>query len=61
MLQRNLSDDFDIEVITQVGKHQSPSDTQKTAHLQEYLSGSLTDSDFIKKIAKSQEDPVKTS
>jgi hypothetical protein len=61
MLQRNLSDDFAIEVITQVGKHQSPSDTQKTASLQEYLSGSLTDADFIKKISKSQEDSVKTA
>jgi hypothetical protein len=61
MLQRNLSDDFDIEVITQVGKHQVLSDTQKTASLQEYLSGRLTDYDFIKKISKSQVDSVKTA
>ncbi len=59
MLQRNLSDDFDIEVMTQVGKHSVLSDKQKTAYLQEYLAGSLTDYEFIKKIAKSQEEHVK--
>ncbi len=61
MLQRNLSDDFSIEVITQVGYHKALSDTQKTASLQEYLSGKLLDADFIKKISKSQEDSVKTA
>jgi hypothetical protein len=59
MLQRNLSDDFDIEVMTQVGKHSVLSDKQRTAHLQQYLAGSLTDYEFIKKIAKSQEEHVK--
>jgi hypothetical protein len=59
MLQRNLSDDFDIEVITHVGKHQVLSDKQKTAHLQDYLTGKLTDYEFIKKISKSQEEHVK--
>ena len=59
MLQRNLSDDFDIEVITQIGKHSVLSDKQKTTHLQEYLTGKLTDYEFIKKIAKSQEEHVK--
>ncbi len=61
MLQRNLSDDFAIEVITQVGQHQELSDAQKSASLKEYLSGGLTDADFIKKISKSQEDSVKTA
>ncbi len=61
MLQRNLSDDFAIEVVTQVGKHQDLSDKQKTTSLQEYLSGSVTDADFIKKISKSQENSVNTA
>lgn len=61
MLQRNLSDDFAIEVVTQMGQHQGLSDAQKTASLQEYLSGKLTDNDFIKKISKSQENSVKTA
>lgn len=59
MLQRNLSDDFNIEVITQVGKHSVLSEKQKNTHLQEYLIGKLTDYEFIKKIAKSQEEHVK--
>jgi hypothetical protein len=59
MLQRNFSDDFNIEVITQVGKHSVLSDKQKNTHLQEYLTGELTDYEFIKKIAKSQEEYVK--
>lgn len=59
ILQRNLSDDFDIEVITQVGKHSVLSDKQKNTYLQEYLTGKLTDYEFIKTIAKSQEEHVK--
>jgi hypothetical protein len=59
MLQRNLSDDFAIEVVTQMGQHQGLSDAQKTASLQEYLSGKFTDAEFIKKISKSQQDSVK--
>jgi hypothetical protein len=61
MLQRNLSDDFDIEVMTQVGKHSVLSNKQKNAHLQEYLTGGLTDYEFIKKIAKSHEEHVTQS
>ena len=61
MLQRNLSDDFNIEVITQIGKHTTLSEKQKTAHLQDYLKGTLTDNEFIKKIAKSQEEHAKQS
>jgi hypothetical protein len=59
ILQRNLSDDFTIEVITQVGEHSNLSERQKTTVLQEYLTGSLTDYDYIKKITKSQEDHFK--
>jgi len=61
MLQRNLSYDFDIEVVTQVAKHQVLSEAQKNASLQEYLSGKLTDYEFIKKISKSQEESAKTA
>jgi hypothetical protein len=59
MLQKNLSDDFTIEVMTQVGKHSVLSDTQKLGHLKEYLAGSLTDYEFIKKIVKSQKEQVR--
>lgn len=60
MLQRNLSNDFTIEVIAQVGKHQESSTAQNTPVLQEYLSGKLTDFDFIKKISKNQENTAKS-
>jgi hypothetical protein len=59
MLQRNLSEDFSIDVITPVGKHSELSIKQKTAHLREYLSGDLTDYEFMKQIARSQEEQVK--
>lgn len=59
MLQKNLSDDFNIEVMTPVGKHDVLSETQQSTHLQEYLAGRLTDYEFIKKIAKSKEEHVK--
>ena len=59
MLQQNLSDEFDIEVITQVGDHHLLSEQKKAAVVQEYLTGQLTDYDFIKKFAQTQEDHVK--
>ncbi|DAC72846.1 MAG TPA: hypothetical protein DSN98_02955 [Thermoplasmata archaeon] len=59
MLQQNLSDDFAIEVMTDFGKHSGLSEKQKNTHLQEYLAGTLTDYEFIKHIAKSQEAQVK--
>jgi len=61
MLQRNLSEDFDIEVMTQVGKHSDLSMAQKTKLLQQYLTGELTDYDFIKQLAKSHEEHVKSA
>jgi hypothetical protein len=59
ILQRNLSEDFVIEVMTQAGKHGDLSSMQKTKLLQQYLSGELTDYTFIKQAAKSHEASVK--
>ncbi len=59
ILQPNLSDDFNVEVITQVGKHDVLSETQHASHRQDYLCGRLTDCEFIRRIAKSQEEHVK--
>ncbi len=61
MLQKNLSDDFTIEIMTQIGQHQGLSEAQKTSSLQDYLSGKLTDADLIKRQAKSQEESAKTA
>jgi len=58
LLQRNLSDDFDIDVITQVGKHSEAQTISKTKFLSEYLSGRITDSEFIKKNAKTHTEQV---
>ena len=59
ILQRNLSEDFTIEVMTQVGKHSDLSTAQKTKLLQHYLSGELTDYEYIKQAAKSHEASIK--
>jgi hypothetical protein len=59
ILQKNLSDDFQIEVLTQIGKHTDLSDNQKNTHLQEYLTGTLTDYEFIKQMAKNHEEHAK--
>jgi hypothetical protein len=59
MLQRNLSEDFSIDVITPIGKHSGVLPKQKTEHLLEYLSGTLTDYEFMKQSSKSQEESVK--
>jgi hypothetical protein len=61
ILQRNLSNDFTIDVMTQVGRHQELSEAQKTASLKDYLSGTLTDIDFIKKVSKTQVESVKST
>lgn len=59
ILQQNLSDDFDVEVMTQVGKHNILSENQKNTHLQDYLCGRVSDYEFIRRITKSQEEQVK--
>ncbi len=59
MLQRNLSEEFSIEVKTQVGKHSDRSPSEKTKLLQQYLDGTLTDSEYVKQSAKSHEASVK--
>jgi hypothetical protein len=59
MLQRNLSDDFSIEVVTPAGKHSTTSAQHPTTQLQKYLSGDMTDYEFIKHNVRSQEEHVK--
>ena len=59
ILQQNLSEDFDIDVVTHVGRHSGVSASQKLVYLNDYLAGKLTDNEFIKTIAKSQEEQVK--
>ncbi len=61
MLVPDLSDDFKVDVVAQVVKHKDPSLKQETKYLRDYLSGELTDYDFINKNVKNQEETVKQS
>ena len=57
MLIPELSSDFDISIIAEVIKHHSSDDTQ-TQYISEYLSGQLTDLDFINKNIRTRKDAI---
>ncbi|UCD14338.1 MAG: hypothetical protein JSW60_02685 [Thermoplasmatales archaeon] len=59
MLSPDLSYDFEIDVVAQVVKRADQK--QDTKYLQDYLSGKLTDHEFIHKNIKKQEEMVKQS
>ena len=61
MLAPDLSDDFEIDIIAEVVKHKDTNIKQETKYIQEYLSGKLTDLDFINKNVKNQEEMIKQS
>ena len=61
MLAPDLSEDFDIQVIAQAVKQKGTESMHETKYLQEYLSGKLTDYDFINKNVRDQEDMIKQS
>jgi len=61
MLVPDLPDDFEVDVVAQAVKHKDPSLKHETKYLQDYLSGKLTDYDFINKNVKNQEETVKQS
>ena len=61
MIAPDLSDDFEIDVVAEVIKQKDSELKQETMHLKEYLSGKLTDQEFINKNVKSQEEQVTQS
>ena len=61
MLLPDLHDDFTIEVIAQVVKQEKTEEMQETVYLDEYLSGTLTDREFIQKNTKHQQEQVEQS
>jgi len=61
LLQPDLSDDFDIDVIAEVVKSKDSESDQQTKYVDEYLSGELSDIEFIKKNVSSREDSLKES
>jgi len=61
MLIPDLSDDFQIDVISQVAKQTDIVSKKDTEFLNNYLSGKLSDYDFINKNIKKQEEMIKQS
>ena len=61
ILTPNISNDFDISVIAQVVKHKDSKPKQETTYINDYLSGQISDYEFINKNVKSQEETVKQS
>lgn len=61
MLSPDISADFEIDVMAQVVKHQDTEHRHETSFIDEYLSGKLSDIEFINKNIKSQEESVKQS
>jgi len=59
LLMPNMSEDFSIDVIGQVVK--SKDADQQTENINEYLSGELTDIEFIKKNMKQREESIRES
>lgn len=49
LLENDISEDFEINVIGHVVKKSNKGSTQETKYINEYLSGALSDIDFIKK------------
>jgi len=61
LLEPNISSDFQIEVISQVIKQTCSDAKQKTLYIDEYLSGKINDSEFIKKNIEQRDKAIKTS
>ena len=61
MLTPDLSNDFEIDVVAEVIKQKDSTSQQETLHLKEYLSGKLTDYEFINKNVKSREEEITQS
>ncbi|RLF33766.1 MAG: hypothetical protein DRN08_05205 [Thermoplasmata archaeon] len=63
LLAPNLSDDFNIEVITQITKHRKrqESSQKENRYLKDYLTGKLTDYEFIQKKVAYEKETLKES
>ena len=60
LLEPNISNDFSIDVVGQVIK-KGESEFEETQNINEYLSGGLTDIEFIRKNMKKREESIKES
>jgi len=60
MLEPDISEDFSIDVVGQVVDKKEIG-TERTEHINEYLSGELSDIDFIRKNMRQREESIKES
>jgi len=58
MLAPDLSDDFEIDIIAEVIKQKDRASQKETKYINEYLSGKLTDIEFINKNVKNIEEQI---
>ena len=61
MIERDVSKDFEVDVIGQVVKGKKPLSKQETLFVDKYLSGELSDIEFIRKNMKHREESIKES
>jgi len=61
ILEKEISDDFSIDVVGQLVKHKESKAGGRIHHLDDYLSGELDDNEFIKKNVEQQESSIKQS
>lgn len=61
MLHPDISNDFEIEVISKAIKGKTIELNQETSYIDEYLSGKLNDYDFIQKNIKQQQENLRES
>ena len=58
LLENDISEDFEINVIGHIVKKSNKGSTHETSYITEYLSGSLTDVDFITKNLKDRKESI---
>jgi len=61
MIEPDISNDFEIEIVGQAVKGKKPSSDQQTQFIDKYLSGELSDVEFIRKNMKQREDSIRES
>lgn len=61
LIEPDMSNDFSIDVVGQVIKHEEPGSEQQTLYVDEYLSGGLTDLEFVRKNMEQREESIKQS
>ena len=61
LIEPDISNDFSIDVVGQVVKQKESESEQQTRYINEYLSGKLTDLEFIRKNMEQREESIKQS